>query len=776
MPGSPRSRTALAVALLTFAGFAAAQNRGIDEDPFRQLEEILPTPNEQRNAAGAPGHAYWQQRADYEIEVGIDEETRRLSGREKVRYHNHSPDTLTYLWLQLDANIHDPRSDANLTRTAPDLDTLSFDGLRRLLAEEAFEGGVTVSDLVDGAGQPLAFTVVKTMMRIDLPRPLAPGADFDFALSWTYVMNRSDEVGGRSAAEWFERDGNWIFEAAQWFPRLCAYTDVTGWQHKQFLGAGEFTLELGDYRVRITMPADHVVAATGVLQNPEEVLDPVQRERLAAAQQAKSPVFIVTPEEARRSESGRSQATKTWIFHAENVRDFAFASSRKFAWDAMGVAQGDRRVMAMSYFPNEGEPLWHRYSTQAVAHTIEVYSAHTFDYPYPVAISVNGPVGGMEYPMICFNGPRPEADGTYSERSKYGLISVVIHEVGHNWFPMIINSDEREWTWMDEGLNTFLQYLAEKAWDPGYPSRRGEARDIVPYMAGGDQVPIMTSSDSLLQFGNNAYAKPATALNILRETVMGRELFDFAFREYARRWRFKRPMPADFFRSMEDASAIDLDWFWRGWFYGTQAVDVAIQGVSSRRIDRGDPDENAAIARARRDERPRSPSELLNAGTTGRLDRIPDLRDFYDDFDPLDVRPADRREREAELAALSDAERKLLDVDRWFTIVDFENLGGLPTPLPVRLRLEGGKEVEVRIPAEICRKSPGRVQKLFVTESEVVGVDFDPREETADVEDANDHWPRRSTPSRFRLFKDKNREKNPMQQARDEAGGSRPAR
>ncbi|HEX6883106.1 MAG TPA: M1 family metallopeptidase, partial [Planctomycetota bacterium] len=514
-------------------GLAFGTQKG-PEDKFRQLHERLPTPNEQRTASGAPGKGYWQQRADYVIDVTLDEVEKRITGKETITYHNHSPDSLAYLWVQIDPNIFAPESHAVVTSLAPELEGTSYGGLRRTLTRADFDGGAEIRSVVDADGHALTHTVNDTMMRIDLPHALQPGSQVAFTIEWSYLMNDARKIGGRTGYELFEEDGNAIFELAHWFPRMAAYTDYTGWQHKQFLGSGEFTLEFGDYRVSITVPDDHVVAATGVLQNPEDVLEPAWRERLAEAEGAGKPTFVVTPEEAKANEESEPEGTKTWTFAAEDVRDFAWASSRKFIWDAMRHTVADKPVWAMSFYPNEGEPLWSKYSTHTIVHTLDVYSKFTFPYPYPTAISVNGPVGGMEYPMICFNGPRPEKDGTYSERTKYGLISVVIHEVGHNFFPMIVNSDERQWTWMDEGLNTFLQHLAEQEWEEQYPSGRGEPRGIASYMKSDDQVPIMTNSDSLLQFGSNAYAKPAAALNVLRETVMGRELFDFAFQQYAR--------------------------------------------------------------------------------------------------------------------------------------------------------------------------------------------------------------------------------------------------
>jgi hypothetical protein len=592
---------ALAIAL---APVVSAQTFDID-DKFRQLEEVLPTPNEQRTASGAPGHKYWQQQADYKMRITLDDNKQRIVGAETITYTNNSPDTLRYLWLQLDQNKFMPNSDTNKTQGAPSLSGVSIGKLRQFLVTAEFDGGIKIQAVKDAKGDALPHTVVKTMLRIDLPKPLAAnGGQVTFSVDWSYNINDAKLVGGRSGYEHFEDDDNYIYEMSRFYPRMAAYYDVYGWQHKQFLGAGEFTLDFGDYEVSITAPTDHVVASTGVLQNPDDVLSDQQQARLKKARTAKDPMFIVTPDEAKEAQKEKSEDTKTWTFKAKNVRDFAFASSRKFIWDAMGQPAGDRLVLAMSYYPNEAEPLWSKYSTRSVAHTIDIYGRFTFQYPYPVAISVNGPIYGMEYPMICFNGPRPEKDGTYSKSTKYGLISVVIHEVGHNWFPMIVNSDERQWTWMDEGLNSFLQTLAESYWEDDYPSSRQHPAQLSRYMAGGGQMPIMTNSESVLQKGANAYGKPAVALSLLRETILGRELFDFAFKEFSNRWKFRRPTPSDFFRTMEDASGVDLDWFFRGWFYTTDHVDVSIDRVRVYDVDTHNPDVEKPLRRERDEAKP----------------------------------------------------------------------------------------------------------------------------------------------------------------------------
>lgn len=744
-------------------------------DPFRQLEEILPTANVYRTASGAPGHRYWQQKVDYDIKVEIDDHKQRLIGSERIVYKNNSPDTLRYLWLQLDANLYRNDSDAVLTQTTQELDKLSFRRLESMMARKDFDGGVVIDQVVDRNGEPLRYTIVKTMMRVDLPGPLAAGQTTEIAIDWSYAINNSRLVRGRTGFEYFEDDDNYLYEIAQWFPRLAAYTDVNGWQNKQFIGSGEFTLEIGDYTVAITVPADHIVASTGVLQNAKSVLSALQRRRLATARTAKEPIFIVTPEEAKTNEASRSTTKKTWVFDAKQVRDFAFASSRKFIWDAQGhVVSGSEEsdvVMAMSYYPNEGEPLWSRYSTHAIMHTLDVYSRYTFDYPYPVAISVNGPVGGMEYPMICFNGPRPEKDGTYSARSKYGLISVIIHEVGHNYFPMIVNSDERQWTWMDEGLNTFLQYLAEQEWEEDYPSRRGEPAKIVGYTGSANQSPIMTNSESVHRLGPNAYGKPATALNILRESILGRELFDYAFKEYARRWKFKRPQPADLFRTLEDASAIDLDWFWRGWFYSTSGVDLAVTGMTRYEIDTQDPSVENKRLKVERDDEPLTLSKRRNADLPKRVDRFPKLSDFYNDYDKLDITDADRKDYEEIIVDLSEEERALLVGSSSFTVAHFKNLGGTVMPLILELTFDDGSTEEMRIPAEIWRRDARKASKLLITDKPIVKITVDPHLETADIDLDNNVFPPEPQTSRFEIFKTKDEDKdaNPMQEAKEAA-------
>ena len=544
---------------------------------FEQLGTDLPTPNSYRTASGAPGHEYYQQKADYEMDIILDDDNQKISGKIKITYTNNSPDQLDYLWLQLDQNMRAQDSETNAISTMSLDNGTSFVELKRL--HNDFDGGFKIESVRGADNKDADFTIVKTMMRVDIKTPLKAGESTDLYVDYWYNINDRMQIGGRSGYEYFEEEDNYLYTIAQFFPRMCVYNEVEGWQNKQFHGRGEFTLPFGDYTVNITVPDDHVVGSTGTLENADDILTQEQKNRLEEAEKADSPVMIINQKEAEKAEKGSPKGEKNWTYKAENVRDFAFASSRKFIWDAMGVDIEGKIIMAMSYYPKEGNPLWEMYSTEAVAQTIRTYSKFTIPYQYPV---VNGPVGGMEYPMITFNGPRTtwHEDGsrTYTQAEKRFLIGVVIHEIGHIYFPMIVNSDERQWTWMDEGLNSFLDGVAGREWDPMMPWGV-EPRDITDYMKSTVQVPIMTQSDSVLRLGPNAYTKPAAALNILREVIMGRELFDFAFKEYAQRWKYKRPTPADFFRTMEDASGVDLDWFWRGWFYTTDVTDIGIKNV-----------------------------------------------------------------------------------------------------------------------------------------------------------------------------------------------------
>ena len=761
---------ALTSCILLFSFFALAQEN-INTSKFKQLSEILPTPNVYRTASGAPGHEYYQQKADYVINVQLDEKNHVITGDETITYTNNSPDILNYLWIQLDQNVRKKNSASQLTSSGSMDDNMSFWSLKRMHDRINFDGGFNLELITDVNGNNLPFTVNETMMRIEPPKPLKQGQSFSFKIKYSYNINDRMKIGGRSGYEYFEDEGNSIYTIAQFFPRMAVYNEVEGWQNKQFLGRGEFTLPFGDYKVNITVPADHIVSATGELKNASSVLTKTQIKRWEKAKNNfKEPVIIVTQDEAIENEKEKSVSLKTWRFEAKNVRDFGWASSRKFIWDAMAVDIGGNRVMAYSYYPKEGNPLWEQYSTRAVAQTLKTYSKYTIDYIYPQATSVHAKSIGMEYPMICFNFGRPEKDGTYSKRTKYGMIGVIIHEVGHNFFPMIINSDERQWTWMDEGLNTFVQYLTEQEFERNYPSRRGPAQNIVDYMKGDKSgiVPIMTNSESILQFGNNAYGKPATALNILRETIMGRELFDYAFKTYSERWAFKHPTPADFFRTMEDASAVDLDWFWRGWFYTTDHVDISLDQVNWFKVNTGNPEIENPIAKAQQEKNNTFIGDTRNQTLiTETLDESdPASIDFYTTYDPFHTSIIDKEDYLNNIQNLGEAELDILNADKNYYELQFSNIGGLVMPVILEFEyIDGTKEV-VRIPAEIWKSNNEQVSKVFVFDNELVRVTLDPFLETADVDRNNNYWPARVEPTRFQLFKERNSRENLMQRDR----------
>jgi hypothetical protein len=750
---------------------------------FRQLGTELPTPNVYRAASGAPGPAYWQQQANVKIDATLDEENRRIIAESTFDYINNSPDPLNYIWVALDQNRFKDGSLARESATAAaagsrrgdgsgTTDRVNFSSLRYSQANEDREYGFEFKAVTDKNGDDLDYFINDSMMRIDLEEPLEPGERVTFNLDWDHNIIDEVAVGGRGGYEYFEDEDNYIFGLAQWFPRLAAYTDYTGWQNKQFLGRGEFTLEFGDYEVNLTVPADHIVSATGVLQNPREVLTAKQRERLANLS-TEEVRYIVTPEEAEENEKSKAKGTKTWKFKADNVRDFAWSSSRKYIWDAMLFEQDDDInpvVTAMSFFPKEADPIWSMYSTQSVVHTMDVYNKFAFNYPYPVAQSVNSwERGGMEYPMITFNGYRPSEDEksgevTYSRRIKYGLIGVIIHEIGHIYFPMVVNSDERRWTWMDEGINTFLEYQAEYEWEENFPiSRWGSNNpmdDISRYMTSSNQVPIMTQSDSVLQFGPNAYSKPAAALMVLRETVMGREAFDFAFREYATRWRFKRPTPADFFRTMEDASAVDLDWFWRGWFFDTDHVDMAITDVRQYKISSQDPEVEKDKDRDEYNARtPETITQIRNReeGLVTRLERFPELNDFYNENDRFTVTNKDRNTFQSFLKGLKPWEKEVyeraLEDDDFYYFVDFKNIGGLISPLPLTLHYADGETEDYMIPAEIWRRNSENVTKLIVRDKEIKSITLDAKHQTADADHDNNTFPPQISKSRIEMYK-----------------------
>lgn len=747
-------------------------------DKFRSLAEILPTPNDQRIASGAPGPRYWQQQADHEINVELNDNDQSLTASEKITYHNNSPTTLSFLWLEIDPNLFSQHSESWLTETlqsnqgdAIHLNKFKYQDLKEELLKEKFDGSLTIDSVTDASGKALPYKLLDTMMRIDLPTPLASGSTVTFQLSWHYKINDGTVLSIRTGYEFFKKDKNYIYEIGNWYPRLCSYSDVRGWQNKDYLGVGEFSLEFGNYLVNITVPDDHIVSASGELQNPEAVLTSTQRQRLKEASTAKKPVFIVTPQEAKANESHRPSGKKTWTFKADQIRTFAFGSSRKFIWDAQGAPASvavhpEKPVMAMSFYPKEAEPLWSHYSTEAILHTLEVYSEYTFPFPYPTVNSVNGPIYGMEYSMLAFNGGiRPEEDGTYSKKAKEDLITVVIHETGHNYFPMIVNSDERQWTWMDEGLNTFLQQIATDRWEKNFINERYEPRHLAKYMKSEELVPIMTNADSLLKVGITGYAKPAAALSVLRDTIMGPELFDFAFKTYAERWKFKRPEPADFFRTMNDASGMDLDWFWRGWFYTVDPCNISIDNVHEYILDSGDPNIDKLVAKKEKEAEVKTLSDQRLEKMSMYVDRHPELKDFYSNYDEFSVLPS---EQEKFKQLLKDLEKegidpKLLTTKRHFYVVDFSNLGGLVVPLILKVEYGDGTNEEMRIAAEIWRTNDAKISKLIMTEKEIKSLQLDPHEELPEVNRDNNFWPRRPSKIHFQFFQEE-KKKNAMQE------------
>ena len=770
--------------LILLLGFTvvAANAQDIKNNPtsnhgnkFEQLGTILPTPNEYRTASGAPGPKYWQQRADYDIKAELDEKNLKLTGSETITYSNNSPDVLTYLWFQLDENQHSTINNANYQNSSSLSRGISTTMIDRLDEEKIDNGyGDKITKLTDINGKSLKYTVNKTMMRVELPTALKPGQKIVLNIDWNYKIANRLTLGGRGGYEYFPEDGNYLFTMTQWYPRLCVYSDFQGWQNHQFTGSGEFALTFGNFNVKMTVPADHVVMATGEGQNYAQVLSAAQLARWKKAQMSSEPVEIVTLEEAKKAEIAKNTAKKTWLFHAENVRDFAWGSSRKFIWDALATHVDGKKVMCMSAYGKEAYGLYRKFSSKTVEHTIKSYSKFSIPYPYPVAQSLEAS-NGMEYPMICFNFGRTEKDGTYSEATKNGMLGVIIHEVGHNFFPMIVNSDERQWTWMDEGLNSFVEYLTEELYDNKFPSRKGAAWTIVDYMKlPKDQLePIMTNSENIVNFGPNAYTKPATGLNILRETIMGRELFDYAFREYARRWAFKHPTPADLFRTMEDASAEDLDWFWRGWFYGIEPCDIAIDTVKHAVFD---PNATAAAPAVdgrgnrggggtRSIDKPAVPtfddiSKIRNRADKKIIflaDADTSLHDFYWKYDRAII-PYDSSIKVTSPSfggaqePLSE-EEKAKYKDAHLYEITFSNKGGLVMPLIVQFTFEDGTTEIERVPAQIWRKNENKVTKVFLTHKKATSILLDPLKETADIDTNNNSWPKLDEPTKFQLFK-----------------------
>ena len=747
--------TLFSVLILNFSVLAQNSDKKnighINDNPFRQLTDLFATPNKYHNASGAPGVDYYQQKVDYSMNIELDDEKKKLYGEQTITYYNNSPDDLEYLWIQLDQNIRKKDASALEKNESKFQLIQQTETFASNYIAEAFDGGFNIEWVRDINNNPIKYFINQTMMRIDISKPIMSGQQYKLKIKWWYNINDHVNDGGRSGYEFFPKDNNRAYVIAQFFPRLCVYNDVEGWQNYQFWGNGEFALEFGDYDVNITVPSDHILDATGVLQNPKEVLSKIEYNRYKKAQNSfEKPVIIVSEDEVIEKEKSFSKNKKTWKFKAKNIRDFAFATSRKFIWDMQAVKIGNNKVMAVSLYPKEGNPLWEEYSTKAVVQSLITYSKFTFDYPYPKAVSVHAKNQGMEYPMICWNFGRPDEDGNYSDGTKFGMISVIIHEVGHNYFPMIVNSDERQWGWMDEGLDTFVQYLTEQEFAETYPevlgtlekypSRRGDPKKIIPYMSGDQNFisPIMSNPENIFQLGANAYAKPATALNILRETIMGRDLFDHAFKNYSKRWMFKHPTPEDFFRSMEDASAVDLDWFWRGWFYTTDFVDIGINSFKKYSISTSPPDQIKEMV------------EGYGINSDEMIESIYMLEDKDDQT--INKLRGDKLKVLEDYLKENNNESK---IPKYFYEIGFEKPGGIVMPIIVKYTYADGSSEVVKYPVQLWRKNLDQVYKVVTSNKEIIEVTLDPNFETSDVNINNNNWPRKEIKSKFKLFKEK---------------------
>ena len=733
------------------------QKGHINTNKFRQLYQEFSSPNIYRAASGAPGPAYYQQQADYKINVELDDKNKMIYGDEIITYTNNSPQKLDYLWVQLDQNVR-KKDSPSLDRDS-DTEIIPFyipDDFDKEFLKDSFDGGFNIDYVHDINNKPLQYVINQTMMRINLPKPLSTGEQFSFKIKWWYNINDHVKQDGRSGYETFPNDTNRAYIIAQFFPRMCVYNEVEGWQNQQFWGDGEFALPFGNYEVNITVPADHILEATGELQNRKEVYTKEMMKRYNQAKKSyDKPVIIVNQQEAMDAEKSFSTNKKTWKFLANNVRDFAFATSRKYILDMMAVKIGNDDVMAVSIYPREGNPLWEDYSTITVVEALKSFSKYTFDYPYHKAVSVHAHRIGMEYPMICFNFGRPNIDGSYSDDEKFGMIGVIIHEIGHNFFPMIVNSDERQWAWMDEGLTTFVQYLAEQEFGEKYPeiiapldkfpSDRGPAQLITDYMSVDQNflAPIMSNPENVYYLGPNAYGKPAAALNILRETIMGKELFDYAFKTYSQRWMFKHPTPEDFFRTMEDASAVDLDWFWRGWFYSTDFVDIGLKEVNQYFVSPEPGEEMLKIMEEQGVPRNRlrpliffekNENDKGNLKENSAIDNSKLLGNYLKEN-------------------YSQEELDLIDVPKYYYEVVFNKPGGLVMPIIIDIKYEDGETVRKKYPAQVWRKNDSEVRKILTSNKKIIEIVLDPDKETADIDERNNSWPKKEDQTDFDKFK-----------------------
>lgn len=723
-----------------FTVFLSAEAQFLRNNPkadhankFEELGPLLPTPNVYRSASGAPGPDYWQQRADYVINCEIDEKAKVLTGEEVITYHNNSPDALDYLWLELSENQHHPQNHFSI-RGSERVNEYRLDSTTNLAkydeAEQRFRGlGVEILAVLGEDKQPLPYIINKTLMRIDLKNKLLSKSKVKFTVRWRYkIPERLKFEASRGGYEEFP-DSNQIFTIVQWYPRLCVYNDYQGWDLLQFTGHAEFPLTFGNFDVKIKVPSDHIVAATGECQNFKEVLSSVEQKRWAKAQNSQEPVEIVTLAEAKeRAKLRAAKGFKVWHYKASNVRDFAWTSSRRFMWDAMNTDVQGKKVMCMSLYSEEAAPIYRRYSTKTVAHTLKVYSKYSTPYPYPVAISVEAS-NGMEYPMIVFNYGRANKDGSYTEDLRNRVVSVIIHEIGHNFFPMLINSNERRWAWMDEGFNSFVEFLAEQEFDANFPSRRGPASTIIGYMAKPKKYlePIMTAPDNVRELGNNVYGKTAAALTVLRETVMGRDLFDRAFKEYCLRWTFKSPTPADFFRTMQDASGMDLSWFFRAWFFETDPVDISLDTVivyhaKTRKLD--SLNRTSKYRNFLLNHITRTRNMATNQKTLVELDSSlsPNQGPSFNDEQPF----------------FNYSNEKPLDsAGRYLYRLILRNKGGAISPIIIEWTFADGTKEKQVLEAEMWRYNEKKIRRVFVKYKPVVSIKLDPDLQTADVDTRN---------------------------------------
>ena len=530
-----------------------------DTSPFRALP--LPAPNRVRGPSGAPGPDYWQQRADYVIRATLDTAGPILRGTERIHYENHSPDTLRFVWVQIEQNIFAPNSITYVLNQPP----LHFAGGAVFdFTGKGFIGGITI-ERFRSAGRELERTEYGTMMRVDLPRPLAPKGTIDFDVAWHFPV--PPYGGGRMG-----RIGTRLYEMGQWYPRMVVYDDVHGWNPLPYIGAGEFYLEYGDFDVTLTLPAGFVVAATGTVQNPLAVWTPATRARLTRARRSAERVQIITKDEAVASGAARRAGTKTWHLAARRVRDFAWAASPDYRWDASSW----NGILIQTFYRPSATP-WEEANRMAWF-TIKHFSETWGMYPWPHATTVEGLVEGMEYPMLTFVPSIEKREDQYW---------VLTHEFGHEWFPMMVGSDERRYPWMDEGFNSFIDYGSAEGYFKGTAYGDTVRRELltaygVSAVPGSEQ-PLIANPVESRDLAWTAYQKPALMLTVLRDAVLGKETFERALREYVRRWTFKHPQPADFFRTIENVSGRNLDWFWRAWVYTTARLDQAVDSVGTAR-------------------------------------------------------------------------------------------------------------------------------------------------------------------------------------------------